>query len=907
MIKQVLLRGISRNPSDRMTADGGCEESMNVYVDNKEVAPVTAPKDVTGDYYDQGGSQVLSQRPYYIHGENLILLQLYGSGNIDMYVVRNKQQVQSLTLENGQGGTKIVSVNSSGNILIISTDKNTWYLLYKDNRYSNLGNRVPMPLIQFYDEPAELYTGRDYYFSRNLEIPISGNTGDWDDLADLDWIDSRTQLAKSEVTQSAITQILSFIKKNAGITHAGQLSVPIMLRYAVRLIDGSVVHECSVPVLLGTWQKDIMKIYLQKRGSGSSRSVFVDVFYYLQYAVRMQIMESIDDAWKDLISSIDIYQSDLIIPFRDGQKLRMEDMSGRYAGQLFDKRLIIDTESVDDKSPAVIDEVSNFYLVKRYTFDEFNAAAQSAAGEVELAPYMKTGDALYLKEELKESGYYNSHQMISAKNIEYNGRSFFYGMSRLLSRGYRMFSGVSTMSAGAYDDWQHYVWKYAFKYRIISDKGNAYLVKGEYQDGTSWFKVNDVQEQHDWRYPYSYIAYPDPRCRGLYVTQDKSWSSNDGSVKTISVPMREHPHFGFSYCFLGWGVTLDEYVDAMQNVTIGNNENRLEEVSDRVYGTQTDNPFSFLPSTVRKIGAGAITALATTTKALSEGQFGQFPLYAFTTDGIWALTINAEGNIGSAPNPATRDVAIEGTVTPIDHAIVFTTEKGVMLLTGSDVQCLSQQMNGPQEIIPTAIVQGLPEAFAPLAPALADTDSFMKFMQAAKCAYDYIGQRLVFYNSEKPYQYVYYLASQTWHRLMFKPTANQTFKVMDALNSYPESHAVVTIGSNYHIYDLAMHHNVALANLDTLPQVVVTRPLAFGEEDVRKVLKRIKMRGIFNRGDVHYILLGSMDCIHWQRMTSLHGGSYKWFKMIIISTLAAAERLSWIDAEYESRYANKMR
>ena len=55
MIKQLQLRGISRTPSDRASADGGCAESLNVHLDQGETAP-TMPPDMTekaGEIYGQ--------------------------------------------------------------------------------------------------------------------------------------------------------------------------------------------------------------------------------------------------------------------------------------------------------------------------------------------------------------------------------------------------------------------------------------------------------------------------------------------------------------------------------------------------------------------------------------------------------------------------------------------------------------------------------------------------------------------------------------------------------------------------------------------------------------------------------------------------------------------------------------
>jgi len=45
--KSIQLRGISRTPSDRMSADGGCAESINLKVEEDELAPSFIGTDVT--------------------------------------------------------------------------------------------------------------------------------------------------------------------------------------------------------------------------------------------------------------------------------------------------------------------------------------------------------------------------------------------------------------------------------------------------------------------------------------------------------------------------------------------------------------------------------------------------------------------------------------------------------------------------------------------------------------------------------------------------------------------------------------------------------------------------------------------------------------------------------------------
>ena len=53
MIKRIQLRGISSTPSDRNNQDGGCAESLNLYINQGELATIQAPVDagiLTSEY-----------------------------------------------------------------------------------------------------------------------------------------------------------------------------------------------------------------------------------------------------------------------------------------------------------------------------------------------------------------------------------------------------------------------------------------------------------------------------------------------------------------------------------------------------------------------------------------------------------------------------------------------------------------------------------------------------------------------------------------------------------------------------------------------------------------------------------------------------------------------------------------
>jgi hypothetical protein len=74
------------------------------------------------------------------------------------------------------------------------------------------------------------------------------------------------------------------------------------------------------------------------------------------------------------------------------------------------------------------------------------------------------------------------------------------------------------------------------------------------------------------------------------------------------------------------------------------------------------------------------------------------------------------------------------------------------------------------------------EGFDTLIDPISDDDPFMSFMKDAKVAYDYTGQRLIFISpSNKGFQYVYKIDTQTWHKVAFSE-----FDLYAPLNSYPE-------------------------------------------------------------------------------------------------------------------------
>ena len=125
------------------------------------------------------------------------------------------------------------------------------------------------------------------------------------------------------------------------------------------------------------------------------------------------------------------------------------------------------------------------------------------------------------------------------------------------------------------------------------------------------------------------------------------------------------------------------------------------------------------------------------------------------------------------------------------------------------------------------------------------------------------------------------------------------------LNSFPEAAIVIGDQGGQSLYNFSVV--LESEGTEVAPGLIFTRSFDLGESDVRKIIRSLRIRGMFNRGDARYILLGSFDGIHWKQLPSLHGGSYKMFSMILLTNLSPGERISWVDIDYETRFTNKLR
>ena len=898
-ITKIQLRGISRVPSDRLTKDGDCAESVNVTLRETETAPVVPPTKVSETLapgITASGIDVM-----YIHKTNTytsyVGTKAYTEGlqsvlYLVAYIYNPGTQTWGTHQIHKIGTLGIVSVTSIGNMLICAlSDGKTYYFLCKDYDYMSLGCGLPRPDVSFYVSKHEEETFGAAYLLGDL-FENAPSYAKESAKAFWDYVMGFQGVSGAESAQEFYKAIKGFVwdtyysERRNYLLGAGYFSAPVFVRYALKMRDGSYVNVSEPIVLTGDGKNQFISKVLFNVG----RIDADDPAFYLQCVLTNVFSASVsvqmDNAsyWSDLIESVDVFVStDILSPKPNsdldevsiGEETTM-DVGPRVTMIGHDASAGYRIENGVDDFEEKMTEKGNFYLLKSFPITELPASSSR------LNPVSQ--DDLLVSTRLADP---QSHTISGhGKLSSYNNRLVSGTQRVVLSPGHgepqALLRGISPIR------------RYEIVYHLRDDNGEHRVVCGYSYDG-------------DENTLLGYVSYPDARCYKAELYVSELYQGQPLNTTIYNLPMKEHPRLDASYGFWGLDDVLNNTTGGRTRVIYDDYVPRPDDdatflVENRLALSEMDNPFVFPLGQMQQFSEKIIGALPVTI-ALSTGQFGQFPLYVFTEGGVWTIPIDSEGKM-AAHRPVSRDVAIDGTIAQLDQAIVFISKQGVMLLQGSKISCLSQIMNGKNFVPSSGLISAIESYSA--ASLIVDQVPFITFVKGSVPAYDYVGQRIIFFNQTYPsFQYVFSLASQTWHRIKLTWSAPMRFRV---LNSFPD--CLVFFGAQVG-GDIVDFSTILDADSDTtaLPGLVVTRDLNFGDNDAYKTIKRIKIRGdrFPEASPWKYVLLGSNDRKNYHVLHSLRGPSWKFYRIAIMTTMKQAGRISYIELEWEPRFSDRIR
>ena len=329
---------------------------------------------------------------------------------------------------------------------------------------------------------------------------------------------------------------------------------------------------------------------------------------------------------------------------------------------------------------------------------------------------------------------------------------------------------------------------------------------------------------------------------------------------------------------------------------------KIEQLASIIKVSEAENPLVFPAKNSVQVGSSVISALAANTRPISEGQFGEAPLYAFTDEGVWVLMLDEEGTY-VARQPANREICSNPNgILQIDDAVLYPTNRGIMMQQGRNSICITDQLDG----CPFNFME---MKYAKQIIATNGTGSgeisyirFKDYLKSADMIYDYYDNRIIVFNPNQSYAYVYSLKSKMWGTM--KNVFNKR------VNIYPESYATNNEGKILNVYVEEPYSNT--------PYFLCSRPLTISDKEVYKTIFTCIARGYFRKGTngkCAIVLYGSNNLFDWyliktsinEYLRGIAGSPYKYFRVALIGNLATNESISGLSTEFQERLQNKLR
>ena len=304
--------------------------------------------------------------------------------------------------------------------------------------------------------------------------------------------------------------------------------------------------------------------------------------------------------------------------------------------------------------------------------------------------------------------------------------------------------------------------------------------------------------------------------------------------------------------------------EGMESVEAIEDKNSVVNKTNILKVSAVDNPFYFPTAQTYKF-EGEIVGLASNAEAISTGQFGQYPLFVFTDTGIWAMGVDTSGQGAyTTQSPFSREVC-NGAICPVSGGVVFSTDKGVMVISGGQVADLSAALDGFEVDFFKYNAEMWNAIFAKAGKGVVNPVPIREYIKGAVLAYNYHYNEIILSNKARGYSYVYSLTNQVWSVIdtVFDLTTNK----------YPEL-VVFNKGEGcmYTFKDGAALNKV----------VAITRPFTLGSIDFKR-LRQAGLRTTFN-GRLNFYVLGSIDgavfkCITGKEVdadvANPNGGTYR--------------------------------
>lgn len=713
---------------------------------------------------------------------------------------------------------------------------------------------------------------------------------------------------------------------------------PHFIRAGIRLFDGNYLYYTN-PVLINRYAIGnhsnyvAAKLYQTDYNNGELGGFWYNV-YVQNYDISFTISFPDLNLWKDVIKGVDIFMSAPVYSY---------DIDG-YTDSY---NTVTDLFHLPVKSS--IDFFKQLCTIEAmYKVKELDVVSDTYTSKLEL----KNNDLvnIYSLETMKEE-YMSRHTSLPDLLFLYNSKLHSCGIKNSFFNGYKIndVNALNHSTTSFYSlttvDTNPSLHKMNIYSNIVKIKTSTIIESANHSEifHEESFAARDIQLP-------AFIYYPDSRATKQYITLIDSSNTS----YSFEVNLKPHIFFNGAFCLSKYATELDEQIHTVDyngdyyHTSAGGNPalphthaniNTSEYIRNMMMVSATSNIFYFPVETIYRVGNGKIIGLGTPTQAISQGQFGQFPIYVFCSDGIYAGEVGASAY--SSFHPVSRDIATSAKgIISIDNAVVFTTANGLMLLAGNDTKTISPQMVGEtfelyqvatttdpitsvvtnttterlrglmQLIHPTVLMATDSSAYSATENAVTPIRYVKRFNQmlaTSEIAYDYQNKRLYIIDStNRSHTLVFDFATQSFVKIVTPFTR--------LLNAWPSAIGYDAAGNLYDLNQI-INHEEHISQFT--PMLYISRPIHF--KDLIVKLKEFKINGFIGyndqlplflygsrRGD-DYQLIRCIDISKTNFKVKTEGAGFKYYIFAIAARLTPNTVMSDIEYITQPTQTNKLR
>ena len=896
--------GITRTPSDFLCADGELAECINLATDTEELKPMVQPV----EYMQSAGGVNLSRRVLYVHKynseERYISFVVATSRPAQYYLswgIRETEGVthpayveeDTLITYESADDLKNIKISSIGKTLIVADKDGMHYFLWKESSYKPVGE-LPSQDFQCW-LVSEGETRTDPYDHGTIRTRVQ-NTGNGEGIIGVHSDPRSYDVREQEDYNNLITGL--YAKNLKEIANKKGFCKPFFIRTALEMYDGTYTH-ISQPILMFPCVREnsyakLSRIY----GSEDSRHITL----YTNYA-KLYFSQSQDFSdWSDVVKSIAVFVS----PGVDPHLLNIDQFPNSDDDETATP-ITCKTDGVFRESESatlstyVQDEytinlsVDNSYwftcqpLRKKESKDLINdIKAESIFYKIceigikpetnkEIASYIDTYtlENITTQEHLEYDDYFSFCPLHSAFLYSYNSRLNMANVERGFFNGFDFFM-----------PWDWGELNYDIYVTIETESGDVVVNKN----------VTTKQRMG------IYFFYPDPRAKKVVIIR------RDNDTKLLDANLVEHPRLNGAYYFAGLPASAEpeRERDAGGKTNVGG---KPEKLGNYIIQSEVNNPWVFKAEGYNKVGTGEIIGMSTISQALSQGQFGQFPLLVFSKSGVWAMSVNGTGLYLNIV-PKSREVCINpNSIIQTDGAVFFVSKRGLIMITGDGETCVSERMNGATFNTSTLSPLATGTDWAGIVSACQTNRSFLEFIRDPETfmAYDYIDSRLLIINPDNTkygFAYAYNIPDGTISKTILPTT------MWNAINDYPD-YLLQGIDDNvYSFYEKPREEEVEARTLAFL----LTRPMKLAGPVSQASLRQLMNVGTWDKGTasnplscVKTEVYVSSDQKEWHNDISRFGAAARYYRLALYIKMLPTERLSGTIITEQQRRMNNMR